>query len=265
MVSYLFVSAVDGLAGLSEGGGTPPAFLEMDLSAMGDCSAEPVVPWPEDSLGITDCTDDGDCEEEAKCVLGVCYAPKHRYISIAANPSQVPNTARLVKLQSGTLLGWVGAPYENDGLTLADVVPSPVYAGISFAGEWPDVVHVTGCEIATNQTYVVQAFQTGRDIGNEGNYAGALVLHTPSAWGDTVSIWTGGVFLPPDGIVGLADVMVAVEAFQGNMLVPITWLDIAPSTGSSDPDQVVGLGDIMGAVGGFQGSLYPGDGPLDCP
>ncbi|GAG45419.1 unnamed protein product, partial [marine sediment metagenome] len=34
---------------------------------------------------------------------------------------------------------------------------------------------------------------------------------------------------------------------------------------SDTPDQYVGLADIMGAIDGFQGSLYPGDGPLGCP
>ena len=59
--------------------------------------------------------------------------------------------------------------------------------------------------------------------------------------------------------------MTAIDYFQGNTgVAPLTWVDIAPSTGSSDPDQVVGLGDIIGAIGGFQGDPYPGLGPLGC-
>jgi hypothetical protein len=40
-ISYLSLSAMDGLAGLSEGNGTHQDFVETDLSAMGDCQAVP--------------------------------------------------------------------------------------------------------------------------------------------------------------------------------------------------------------------------------
>jgi hypothetical protein len=220
-----------------------------------------VAPLPEDSLG-TECTEDAQCEGEARCVSGVCYAPKHRYISIARNLAQTASTARRITLQ-GTeppVQWWVGTPYESGGLTLADVVAAPVYVD-----QWPDVVHVTGCEIATDQTYLIQAIALGEDVGDEGNYSEPSALHTPSVWGDTVSPSLGVVCKPPDGIVGLADIMAAIREFQGVDVAPLTWLDIAPSTGSSVPDQVVGLGDIMGAIGGFQGDPYPGLGPLNCP
>ena len=55
--------------------------------------------------------------------------------------------------------------------------------------------------------------------------------------------------------------MAAIAYFQGDFVAPLTWLDIAPSTGFLPPDQVVGLGDIMGAIGGFQGSSDTGLGP----
>ena len=126
-------------------------------------------------------------------------------------------------------------------------------------------VHVIGCEIVTGQTYLIQAIALGQDIGNEYMYSEALVLHTSSVWGDVVSTFNGNVCLPPDGIPGLADIMAAIERYQGNPVAPITWLDIAPSDGSDAPDQSVGLGDIMACIDGFQGQSYPGDGPSDCP
>ncbi len=39
VISYLAIAAVDGLAGLSAGGGQPADFFESDLSAMGSCAA----------------------------------------------------------------------------------------------------------------------------------------------------------------------------------------------------------------------------------
>jgi len=222
---------------------------------------EIVPPLPEDSLGITNCTDDDECDYEARCVEGVCYAPKHRYISISPNPDQPAATARRIKLQSGETLGWVGTPYQNGGLDFADVV-----AGSVYVNPWPSVVHVTGCEIATGQTYLIQTIALGQEIGDEYMYSEALALHTPSVWGDTVTSGPGGVFLPPDGVPGLADIMAAVAYFQGDTTIaPLTWLDIAPSSGSDTPNQSVGLADIMACVAGFQGELYPGDGPSGCP
>jgi len=229
---------------------------------------EIVPPLPEDSLGITDCTDDDDCHGEARCVEGVCYAPKHRYISIERNPDQSAVTARRIKLESGEMLGWVGEPEylppnsEHDGLWVADGIATTPYYAVS----WPTVLHVTGCMIATGQTYLIQAIAVGQDIGNEYVYSEALALHTPSVWGDMVSTCAGNVCLPPDGVPGLADVMAVIAYFQGDTtIVPLTWLDIDPSMGSSRPDQVIGVGEIMACIAGFQGEPYPGLGPLNCP
>lgn len=274
----------------SEGNGLDPDFYETDLSGMGACDGYAAAPRPEDSLGIA-CTDDAQCdpENEARCVQGVCYAPKQRYLSIARNPGQTADTARRVKLDTGDLIGWVGEPYylpagsQHDGLWLAHIVASPQYEN-----QWPDVVHVTGCGIAhaglcdvsgahcnpnacpdgetcEHHSYHVQAIRFGHDIGDEGNYSDALVLHTPSTWGDTVAHCSGGQCEPPDGVPGLADIMTAIGLFQGDHVAPITWLDIAPSGGSDTPDQHVGLADIMGCIAGFQGEPYPGVGPLACP
>jgi len=91
------------------------------------------------------------------------------------------------------------------------------------------------------------------------------VLHTPSVWGDTVSSCDGDTCLPPDGIAGLADIVAAINAYQGIDVAPLTWLDVDPSGDDSRPNQVIGLGDILACIDGFQGKSYPGGGPLDCP
>jgi hypothetical protein len=225
-----------------------------------DCIMPDIVPpMPEDSLGVV-CQQDSECDFEAKCVQGVCYAPKHRYLSIRANPVQAMDTARRVKLLSGQTLGWVGTPYESRGLWVADVVPSPVYET-----QWPELMHVTGCEIATGQDYVIQAIALGDDIGQESNFSAGLVLHTPSVWGDTVSTCEGNVCKPPNGVVGLDDIMAGIKKYQSVDVAPVSWLDIAPSTEQDNPNQVIGIGDILACIDGFQGKLYPGDGPLNCP
>jgi hypothetical protein len=163
------------------------------------------------------------------------------------------------------MIGWVGTPYENGGLMLAEVVAAPVYSDVDFTGEWPGLVHVMGCRIATGQIYVIQAIQAGQDIGDEGSYSEALELHTPSVWGDTVSTCAGNSCEPPNGVVGLDDIMAGIKKYQSIDVAPLTWLDIDPSSGDQMPNQVIGIGDILACIDGFQGEPYPGLGPLGCP
>ncbi len=247
-------------------------WLDGDVTGDGTVDSQDLFPWqvqpplPEDSLGITDCTADEECANEAKCVLGTCYAPKHRYISIAHNPFQTERTARRISLQGGGAgPWWVGAPYEASGLTVADVVDEPVYADYDFVGDWPDLVNVTGCEIATNQTYLVQAIPMGADISEEANYSTAIALHTPTIWGDVVSTCLYYNCEPPQGEVNIDDILAAIAAFQSSNNDPLTWFDIAPALGDGVPNQMVDIDDILANIHGFQSKSYPGLGPLDCP
>ena len=193
----------------------PPSaeYGEVVVTITGTASAQP--PLPEDSLAITDCENDDDCPGEARCLGTVCYAPKHRYISIALNPDQVPHTARRVSLHGGAMLGWLSAPFEGAGLVMATVDESPAYADMDFEGEWPEVVHVTGCEIASNQTYVVQAIASGVDVGDEGSYSDGIALHTPTVWGDVVATCFGNKCTPPDGAGSIDDLLATIGRFQG--------------------------------------------------
>jgi hypothetical protein len=229
-----------------------------------ECDAQ--TPWPENSLDTFLCFDDAQCEFEAKCVQHLCYVPKHRYLSVALNPEQVPHTARRIRLQGGPALGWAGVPYLKNGLWLADVVSAPAYADTdNFTGEWPNILHITGCEIATDQTYEIQAIRLGQDISDENNYSAALVLHTPTKWGDVVASCPDDLCQPPQGTVNLDDIMAKIKRFQAVPVAPITWLDDDPSEGDAAPNQTINLNDIMNSVRGFQGEQYPGDGPLLCP
>ena len=242
-------------------GGTSPDVNEDGVPD--ECQVVP--PLPEDSLGVT-CTLDEQCLDEARCIAGMCYAPKHRYISVARHPNQVPQTARRVTLLGGGAgPWWIGAPYAGaGGLTLAELTDTPIYADLDFVGNWPDVVHVMGCEVVTGQVYLVQSIESTSDIGDEGQYSAPIELHTPSVWGDVVSTCFDNDCLPPDAIVGIDDILAAITRFQGIDNAPLTWLDIDPSLGSDLPNQQVNIGDILGALEGFQGREYPGDGPAGC-
>ena len=103
------------------------------------------------------------------------------------------------------------------------------------------------------------------DIGDEVNYSEPIRLHTPTVWGDVVWTCFSNECLPPDGTVGVDDVLAGIAKFQGVDNAPITWLDIDPSAGSSLPNQQVNIGDMLAVLGGFSGQPYPGAGPLSCP
>ena len=125
-------------------------------------------------------------------------------------------------------------------------------------------MHVTDCEIATGEEYIIQAIALGADIGDESSYSTPLTLHTPAIWGDVVSTCFGNNCLPPDGAVGIDDILAEIAKFQGIDNAPLTWLDIASSQAGDSPNQAIDIGDILAAIGGFQGDVYPGNGPLGC-
>jgi subtilisin family serine protease len=233
------------------------------------------TPRPEDSLSLT-CIDDGECDNAATCIQGVCYAPKNRYISIGANPdNEEKDTARRINLETvgtGTiLLGWVGEPALNPiaGVWTALVVDSPIYEGVDFEGDWPEVVHVTDCVVAPGETYLIQAIASGQPIEDEDYYSEALALQTAPVWGDVVTGCPNDVCSPPQGDPltqpNIDDVLALVNAFQGVPNAPLAWLDIDPVFADGYPEGVVTIGDVLAVVNAFTGQPYPGDGPLGCP
>jgi hypothetical protein len=194
--------------------------------------------------------------------------------------------------------------HAGSGTCIAPIVPAPVYRaagqwscpeddGSAYLPPDPGcpphlVLNVYGCEIAhaslcpdmiqhcypnlcpvglpcTNYLYCVQAIAPGMDTGDEANYSECLWLNTNTTWGDIASSCAGNVCKPPNAIVGLDDVMAIIKCYQAVPVAPMTWCDIAPSSGTSLPDQNVGIADILGAISGFQGSPYPGVGPNNCP
>jgi cysteine-rich repeat protein len=228
-------------------------------------SLAPESPKPE---GEIPCVDDDECANAAACVQGICYVPKTRYISISPNPENAGiQTARRISLEGFTfddiVLGWMGPPNE-DGISYLQATPEYRYWNLEGT-----VVHVTECQIAPGQTYLVQAIAIGDDTGDEGNYSTALGLHTAPIWGDVVAGCPNDVCTPPQGDPltqpDIDDVLALVNAFVGVNNAPFTWLDIDPVVGDGYPEGMVTIGDVLTVVNAFSGQPYPGLGPLDCP
>jgi hypothetical protein len=280
----------DDIGGIESPIGASYCLGDLNGNDIDDACELPVArpdPWPFVEYGDT-CMADSDCwgatETVAYCVPeeggsypGVCYAPTNRYISIARDPAQMANTARRISLSTG-LAGpwWVGRPTYNVGenMYFASVLPTSVYAGIGAGdwvdGDWPDVIHVKGCEIAPGtHTYLVQAIALGSDESEESNYSEALDLRVSVRWGDVVSTCYYDHCLPPTGAFtepSIDDVLAEVNAFQGTRNAPLPWMDIDPVYEDGEPEGLWTLiGDVLAVVNAFQGQSYSGWGPLGCP
>jgi hypothetical protein len=257
----------------------------LTLSGLDEYCSGMLPPLPEPG---PPCDSDADCNDnganEAYCVPpfcrpgspGICYVPKNRYLSIGRDPDQTSFTGRRIKLAGHSEpLGWVGPPFYNvvEDMYFASVSDTAVFAGMGpgawVQGDWPEVVHVKGCEIAPNQTYLVQVVRYG-DEGDEDSYSDPLKLRTASVWGDVVSTCFFDQCEPPQGDPftqpNIDDVLAQVNAFQGIRNAPLTWLDIDPVYMDGEPEGMWTLiGDVLAVVIAFQGMPYPGLGPLGCP
>jgi hypothetical protein len=120
-------------------------------------------------------------------------------------------------------------------------------------------------EDCVDHSYHIQAIVYGSDPGNEIYYSEVLELRTNSTWGDTVSTIVLDNGRPPNGVIGVEDIIAAIKKYQIVDVAPITWIDIDPSDGNQVPEQVIGVDDVINCIDGYQGKPYPGLGPLNCP
>lgn len=238
--------------------------------------------------GDPSCMEDSDCRPTTLAITpycipqedgsypGTCYAPTNRYLSIARNPDQSSATGRRITLSTGAAgPWWVGAPSYNapEDTYFASVQDTPVFAGMGpgtwVDGDWPDEIHVKGCEIAPGtHTYLVQAVQSGGE-GDEANYSPPLDLRVQVRWADVVSSCFNNECLPPSGTFtepSIDDVLAEVNAFQGIRNAPLWWMDIDPVFADGEPEGLWTLiGDVLQTVNAFTGQSYPGWGPATCP
>lgn len=242
---------------------------------------ETVEPLAEDSFATT-CSVDGDCPPGGKCVSGVCYLPKNRYISIDPNPENAARqTARRVLMDAGgrvlVVAGWLGAPQE---VTVAgpEATPQLLARIVDFDSRhyrdwsvddlgqpWTDsTVHLGDCEISPGHTYIIHAITEGLDPAFEGNFSEPLELATTAQFGDVVGASPGTA---PDGTRNFKDISSVVRGFQGTQSEPKVCLDLqGPASLPEVPDfSDINFKDIDAAVAGFQGAGYPLAQPCDCP
>ncbi|MHC5110943.1 MAG: proprotein convertase P-domain-containing protein, partial [Planctomycetota bacterium] len=216
---------------------------------------------PESDAPLADgdgpCAVDGDCANTAVCRNNECYTPKNRYLSIRPGNDGSMTALRVTHVDSGRQW-WVGAPGESEIADLLDDLGPELYR------DWSDtpVVEVTGCGVATNEAYEIQAISQDCDPADESAYSSVLSLPTATVWGDVVGDFVMGVWLPPNDTANFVDILATVQGFQFEPnAAPDAWLDIAPE----NPNDVVNFEDVLQVVLGFQAQPYSYSDPADCP
>jgi hypothetical protein len=232
------------------------------------------------------------CDEENDVCYG-CDAPVvaavgARYISIVPQQASGTTVAFLVSYCDGAVSKYVGDVIDNWSpggdaplATLGFLVDDPADAESrevgGDVGQWGDIIYVTGedlipslqCKWSGGQPpdpawcslYEVRAECVGSPpsdpvpatyVDKDGH-----VIPGTWDWGDNAP--------PPDHVVGLDDVLVQINAYQGKWTYQETTtikpnMDMAMASGAAalcEPDQVIGLNDIVLTISAFQGKTWP--------
>jgi len=273
-ISYLAIAPTDGIAGLSQGTGLSPDFVETDLTAMLGCRAQPpLAPPPAHAVA------------------------KNRYLSFSPNSANDAVAYQVVLANSDYFpdssgpLGWVGKPNSKG---VARIVAQRVDQ------YWTQpVVHIGDCEVVPCSEYEIRAIAAGASEDEADNFSEPLTIPTVAKpgteyWADGVGPVQGlcngdgvtacmsnadcqtgdvcGVWPGPDGSINFDDVGAAVKAFQcvpGTVWPHFTWVDIhGDDYGDAvydPPNGATNFADIQFMLLAFQGNPYPFANPLDCP
>jgi hypothetical protein len=231
--SYLAIAATDGIAGLSEGDGLSPDFLETDLTTSGSCG--PRNPMPASSpYDLT----------------------KNRYLSFTPNNAG-QSAAMQLELVSGPgtlgIVGWIDGP-DREGNS--PIVSAPVYR------IWNEsIIHASGCQVVPAASYAIHATLDGI-VYSDSLAVDTTPAPTPKFWGDVVGPFDGAAWAHANGVANIDDAVAVIQGFQQlpTMAHP-TWLDLHPET----PNRVINFDDAMSAIIGFRGDPYPWTDPMDCP
>ncbi|MBI4718956.1 MAG: S8 family serine peptidase [Planctomycetes bacterium] len=180
---------------------------------------------------------------------------KNRYVSFSPY-SGLPLAYRVDRPLPGgpvTTLGWVGAP---DSTGVSRIVSAPV-----ARVWWEPVIHVGACQIVPAAVYEVR---TTADYGQTLSTPRLLPTAArpmPKYWGDTVGVFDGVAWTPPNNVVAVSDFFAAVRRFQGDPLAPhITWVDVHDVV----PNGVINLTDVFLLIKAFQGEPCPYSGLSGC-
>ncbi|UCE58451.1 MAG: hypothetical protein JSU63_13525 [Phycisphaerales bacterium] len=245
--------------------------------ACDDCNSNHILDWCDIDSGTT-------TDNNANGIPDVCDAQppllpatphdtrKNRYVSFAPNNTdnvafQVEMTASGEFPQSTGVLGWVG---EADSNGVSRLIADPY-----FSDSWPELVHLSDCEIIPVATYAIRA--TVDAI----NFTDPLAVGTiirPGVWfyGDTVGVGTGALppdpgFTAPNQIVNVNDVTAYLLTAHGDTTpsAHTTWVDLHGLDAGVAPNYILNVSDLQRILFGLEGQRYDDASdqldPADCP
>lgn len=251
---------VDCFANDGEGSGTVRisdcAGNSCDVPVALQCELCPATDSPA-ATGTGACSVDGDCTNTAVCRNNICYAPKTRYLTLAPGNGGESVALRVTHVGSGRQW-WIGEPNAGNIAPLVDNLAPKLYR------DWAATpnISVTGCGIAPEGEYLVQAIHEECDPGDEDSYSDTLSLPTVTTWGDTVGDFVAGAWTPPNETANFVDILATVQGFQSvPTAAPLEWLDVAPE----EPNETTNFEDILQVVLGFQSQPYSFSDPGSCP
>ena len=274
VISYLSISAADGIAGLSAGEGLSPDFLETDLTEAGPC----VVFGDCDSDGDTDADDldvfiscfsgehggtgpecrcvDFDLDNDVDCrdwsallslwtepgdppLFGPCEhltvaAEGGRYLAVAPSAAPGPVALFLTGDFADPTVSCLARYVQEDG----SLGEAPIFRAPSGPEGW-NTVHVHGQEIIPDAMYWAQG-----DYGVPGE-----PLLSPA---EPAITWRWGD-VDFNGVVNFTDVHYLVFGFMGDFThASFEALNLAPCA----LDEVINMTDIQWAIMSFKGNDY---------
>jgi len=188
--------------------------------------------------------------------------PKSRYISFTpGNPGQMTalrvTLARVGNSADNGKVRWVGPPGDYN-----DCPARPFKAAfLQCAPHYQDwgpvgLLDVTGGNVAGDGIYAVQAIAGGDDIENEANYSAPAIILT-GRYTDTVGIWNGATWTPPDGLITFHDFVAGLDTFA---CMPTSLERPRSKTRRIEPNIGVGFDSVDNHPPGFIGIYLTGYG-----
>lgn len=215
-----------------------------------------------------------ECDECPTLFAPTTPAPltgKNRYLSIVpGNPGvmaairvrYVDMPAGFEDLEGRTM--WVGTPQavsENAGTVNPAGQPgAPTFMAATlqcapFYADWGPigVVQAYHRSLLPGGTYEIRVIEETCPTSGESNYSLPLSVDS-SRWGDVVKDCQANPCTPPEGVVGIVDVVAILDKFRNAVGAPMkVRADLHPET----PDRLITISDVTSALDAFRAAAYP--------
>ena len=244
-----------------------PDYVDIAEGTSQDCNLNGIPDQCDITAGTSPDLNDNGIPDECEVEPATPPAPPHdtsknRYLSFRPNNAglsvafQIELTASTFFPGSVGVLGWAGAPDEND-VSLVTATPF-------FSDAWPPVLHLGDCEVVPAASYAVQPTCDGVVFADPLQVSTiAQPIPPPHRWwADVVGAKVEASWSPPEGFVNTHDIQAAIPTFEKTPGAPHwTWVDLEEEV----PNAVINMTDIQLIILAFEGAPFPFSAPGECP